>query len=460
MSRVIVVGGGISGLALAHRLEQLLPPVEVLVLEQRPRLGGVIETASRDGFLVECGPNAFPDANPVTLELARSLGLGGRLMPASESAGRNRFLLLGGRLRLLPNSLLSFLTSDLLSWVAKAELLAERFKPRRKSDADESIDSFARRRAGREVAATLADAFVTGILAGDPRLLSVQASFPRLAAYERDHGSVTAGFSAARKQRRLSSPASARAQTWSFDGGLGVLIDALGASLRTRPLTGVNVRRALPCEGGWRVEADGRDGWDARAVILACPSYAQAELLGDHDADLAGQIGGIDYNRVAVVALGYRREDVPHSLDGFGYLSRQRERRDVLGAQWCSSIFASRAPEGHVLMRALCGGWNRPDLLDLSDDRLVAAVRAEMARAVGVTVAPRFCHVVRWPRAIPQYFVGHLERVAVIEERVSRYPGLFVGGSAYRGVAINDCVEQAGKLAERVAGWWRTAEVK
>src|SRR5262249_8395253 len=156
-------------------------------------------------------------------------------------AGRNRFLLLDGRLRLLPNSLLSFLSSDLLSWVAKIEILAERFRPRRDGAADESIDAFARRRAGREVARTLADAFVTGILAGDPRLLSVRAAFPRLAAFERDHGSVTAGFSAARKQRQASSPATARARTWSFDGGLGVLIDALTAALQTRPLTGVNV---------------------------------------------------------------------------------------------------------------------------------------------------------------------------------------------------------------------------
>jgi oxygen-dependent protoporphyrinogen oxidase len=339
--------------------------------------------------------------------------------------------------------------------VAKTELIAERFKPPRRGFADESIDAFARRRAGREVAATLADAFVTGILAGDPRLLSVQAAFPRLAAYERDHGSVQSGFAAARKQRRQAGSATARARTWSFKGGLGVLVDTLASSLRTKVQTGVGVRRVLPLENGWRVEGEGRDGWDADAVVLACPAYRQAEVLGDLDADLAGRVGSIAYNRVAVVALGYRREDVPHSLDGFGYLSRQRERRDVLGAQWCSSIFPGRAPDGTVLMRALCGGWNRGEVVDWPEERLVGAVRAEMAKAVGVTAPPRFCQVTRWPRAIPQYFVGHLDRVAAIEKRVSRYSGLFVGGSAYRGVAINDCVEQASALAGRVTAWWR-----
>lgn len=447
MRRVIVVGGGIWGLTCARRLASLTP-ADVVVLERAGRVGGVIESASEAGYLVERGPNAFPDANPVTLELARELGLGDRLVEASEAAGRNRFLMLGGRLKMLPNSLPSFLGSDLLSWVAKAELVAERFKPRRRRLDDESIDAFARRRGGREIAATLADAFVTGVLAGDPKLLSVQASFPRLAGFERDHGSLTAGLAAAREQR---GPATARAKTWSLTGGLSSLTDALAASLPTPPVTGVEVRRVVRAGQGWRVEAEG-GSWDADAVVLACPAYRQAEILAGLDAGLAEMVSGIAYNRIAVVALGYRREDVPHSLDGFGYLSRQRERRDVLGAQWCSSIFPGRAPAGHVLMRALCGGWHRGDVVGLPDDELVTAVRGEMARAVGVKVAPRFVSVTRWPRAIPQYFVGHLDRVAAIEARASRHAGLHLGGSAYRGVAINDCVEQAGKMARRVAG--------
>jgi oxygen-dependent protoporphyrinogen oxidase len=174
-------------------------------------------------------------------------------------------------------------------------------------------------------------------------------------------------------------------------------------------------------------------------------------MLADLDADLAALIDGIPYNRVAVVALGYRASDVPGSVDGFGYLSPQRTRRDVLGVQWCSSIFPDRAPPGMVLLRAMCGGWNRGEMIDWSDEQLLGAVRAELAQTMHIQAAPVFHHIVRWHRAIPQYHLGHLERVALIEERVSRHRGLYLGGNAYRGVALNDCVEQAGLLADRIA---------
>ena len=229
--------------------------------------------------------------------------------------------------------------------------MTERLRPPRRDDADESIDAFARRRAGREVAETLADAFVSGIHAGDPALLSVLAAFPRLAAMEHEQGSVTKGFIAARRKRRAAGAARA-GRMWSFREGLGLLIETLRDRLRTPPVAGVNVRsvRRLP-EGGWQVHAEGRDAWAADAVALTCPAYQQAALLADEDAELATLIDGIAYNRVAVVALGFRTADVPMSLEGFGYLSPQRERRDVLGVQWCSSIFPERAPTGMVLLR-------------------------------------------------------------------------------------------------------------
>src|SRR5205085_2553892 len=181
--------------------------------------------------------------------------------------------------------------------------------------------------------------------------------------------------------------------------------------------------------------------------------YQQAALLADLDAELAEQVSRIAYNRVTVVGLGYRRADVPHSLDGFGYIASQRARRDILGVQWCSSIFPGRAPDGMVLWRALCGGWHRGEVVDWDDSRLVAAVRAELRLAQGVTAEPTFVHVVRWRSALPQYFVGHPELVAAIEERARRYPGLFLAGNAYHGVALNDCTERAGIVAGRVAGF-------
>jgi oxygen-dependent protoporphyrinogen oxidase len=479
MPRIVVVGAGVSGLTLALRLEQLLPAAEVTILERQARPGGMIQTVARDGFVVEAGPNGFPDNNPSTLDLARGVGLQDRLVAASESAGRNRFLFLRGKLRQLPASMGAFLRSDLLSWPGKLELLAEGVRPRRGRFGDESIDSFARRRAGREVASTLADAFVTGVMAGDPRLLSVQASFPRLAGYERDLGSVTAGMKHAARQRRQREadlrgetlppppgllgrvaalfrprPQPARAgSTWSFDGGLATLTAALAGSLRQQPVLGAAVRRVRKGPRGFVVEGEGHDRWEADAVALTCPAGEQAAALAELDPALAERVGGIAYNSVVVVALGYRRAQSPHPLDGFGYLSPQREGRPVLGVQWCSSIFPGRAPDGMVLLRALCGGWRRRDVVGWPEERLLRAVREELAVALGVRTPPVFHHVVRWPRAIPQYFVGHLERLAWVERRLADHPGLFLGGNPYRGVALNDCVEQSRLLAARLAAW-------
>src|SRR5579884_2448185 len=306
---------------------------------------------------------------------------------------------------------------------------------------------------GGEVAETLADAFVTGIWGGDPSLLSVRATFPRLAELEREHGSVLGGLARARRQRRRDNPGkpASRPRMWSFREGLGLLIATLRSALRTPPLTGVGVRRLVPEAGRWRVEAEGRDALDADAVALTCPAFAQAELLADCDAELAAEVGAIVYNRIVVVAVAYRRGDVPHPLDGFGYLTPQRERRDVLGVQWCSSIFPERTPPDAVLLRALCGGWHRGDIVEWDDDRLVRTVADELRAVLGVRGEPLFSRVVRWPRAIPQYHVGHLARLERIEALRRRHAGLYVGGSAYRGVALTDCVEQAGLLAARMA---------
>jgi oxygen-dependent protoporphyrinogen oxidase len=460
MPRVVIVGGGISGLALAYRLQQRAPDAEVIVLEQAGRLGGTIGTERRDGFQIEIGPNGFLDNKPFTLDLCCDLGLGERLVPASDVARRNRYLFLGGRLHLLPNSLSSFLTSDVISWRTRFLLLAERFRPPRRRGGDESIDAFVRRRVGRDLAETLADAFVTGIYAGDPKLLSVQAALPRLADLEREHGSVLRGMAHVARRRRREGAGRSKASPstglmWSFKEGLGLLIETLRARLRFMPLTGIHVRTVRRiANNGWRVQSDGRDGWDADAVVLACPAFQQATILADEDADLAKAIDGIPYNRIAVVALGYRTADVSRRLDGFGYLAPQRQRRDVLGVQWCSSIFPERAPPGLVLLRAMCGGWNRPEMIAWDDEKLLGVVHGELRSAMGIRAAPVFHHIVRWPQAIPQYHLGHLERVAWIENRLSRHPGLFLGGNAYRGVALNDCVEQAGLLAERIA-WHR-----
>lgn len=455
MKRVVVVGAGVSGLSAAYRLQQQAADVDISVLEQRDRVGGNAWTERRDGYQVEIGPNGFLDSKPTTVALCRDLGLGDRLVAASEGSARNRYLLLDGKLRALPSGLLAFLGSDLLSMRGKLGFFLERFRPKRTDTRDESVDAFARRRAGAEVAEVFADALVTGIHAGDPALLSIRAAFPRVAGLERDHGSVIKGIGQSAKQRRAEAKARGEAyqrpgRMWSFRDGLRVLVETLRDQLRRPPVVGVSVRRLEKDGPGWLLSGDGSDRWEADAVLLTCPAYQQAALLHDIDRDLADQIGSIAYNRIAVVALGYRAADVPTPLDGFGFIAPQRTRRDLLGVQWCSSIFAARAPDGHVLLRALCGGWHRAEVVGWDDDRLLNAVRAELRLAMGIQAAPRFHHIARWDRAIPQYHVGHLERVAGIEKRLERHAGLFLGGNAYHGVALNDCTEQAEVLARRL----------
>jgi oxygen-dependent protoporphyrinogen oxidase len=461
MARVVIVGAGISGLALAYRLQQLDPALDITLLEQHDRPGGKIWTERREGFQVEIGPNGFLDTKPSTTDLCRDLGLGDRLLPASEGSSRNRYLFLDGRMRALPGGLTAFLRSDLLSWRGKLDLFLERFRRNRRPRRDESIDAFARRRAGPEAADVFADALVTGIHAGDPKLLSVRATFPRLDRLEEQYGSVLKGMARSARQRRKeetarTGPDRRPGRMWSFREGLRLLVETLCARLTRPPLLGVNVRtlHGEPSQdqapARWVVGAEGKDHWIADAVVLACPAYHQAAILADLDWELANRVGDISYNRVAVIALGYRRADVPGALDGFGYIAPQRDRRDVLGVQWCSSIFPDRAPANRVLLRAMCGGWHRAEVAGWEDARLLEAVRHELHLAMGIEAAPLFHHIVRWDRAIPQYHLGHLQRVAWIEARLQRYPGLFLAGNAYHGVAMNDCTEQAEVLAGRI----------
>jgi oxygen-dependent protoporphyrinogen oxidase len=461
MGHVLILGAGISGLTVAYRLQQLLAEATVTVLEPRDRPGGTIWTARQDGFQVEIGPNGFLDTKPTTLQLCRDLGLGDRLIAASDVAGKNRYLFVDGRLKPLPGGLLAFLGSRLLSWRGKLNLLTERFRRSHSHAADESVDAFAARRAGREVADVFADALVTGIHAGDPRLLSVRAAFPRLAALEREYGSVIKGLGRAAKERRAQAMARGEAyqrpgKMWSFQDGLRLLVETLAGQLKHQPLYGVDVRRLTvardtnPQRPPWTASV-GQDDWTADAVVLACPAYQQASLVADVDLQLADNMAAIAYSRVAVVALGYRRGDVPGKLDGFGFIAPQRTRRDLLGVQWCSSIFPGRAPDGAVLLRAMCGGWHRGDVVGWDDERLLQAVRAELKLAVGIQAQPIFHHITRWDRAIPQYHLGHIERVAAIEHRAAQHPGLFLTGNSYHGVAMNDCTEHACEIARRVA---------
>ena len=454
----VVVGGGIWGLACTRALIRGGHPGVVKLFEASGRPGGKIHSLSRSGFLIESAANGFLDTNPATINLCRDLGLGDRLVVASGTASRNRFVYLKGKLHRLPAGLWGGLTSGVISWGSKWRVFTERFRRPTIPNEDESIAAFGRRRLGRELTETLLDAFVTGIWAGDPEKLSVRSCFPRWHEWEVTHGSLSGGMLARRRERiseaRLAGqepPGSPR--MWSLKGGLVELVDALAKdcnqAIRTNAAV-MGLKHNPHLTKPWELQLEG-ETIQADQVVLATPPDAQAELLELLDKEISGELSSIPSNSICLVGLGFPKKDVPKHLDGFGYLSPQREGRPVLGVQWCSDIFPDlRAPEGMALWRALAGGPKNTEVLRASDTELVSTVREELARVTGLNTAPELVEVVRWPKAIPQYLVGHslrLERIALL---LGKFPGLFLGGSGFKGVALNDCVDQAHLMAKRV----------
>ena len=451
---VVVVGGGIAGLAIAWELltrPGLLPEgVGVDVLEAAPRAGGNIRTERRDGYLCEWGPTGFLDDAPATLDACRRLGLGPRLTGANENAKR-RFVVRGGKLRELPSGLLSFLGSDVISLRGRLRVLGEPLVPQRRSDADESVFDFARRRIGHEAAAVLVDALVTGIWAGNADHLSLRSALPKLHALERDHGGLVRGMIA--KRGAGGGAAGPSGRLTSFPDGLQELTGTLSAALGSNLHLGARVTSIERLAGaGFRVAVDGARPREAGAVVLACPAWLAAPLLTDLDGRLAGAVSGIPAAAVAVLHLGFAREDAT-GLAGFGFLVPRGESAKVLGVLLPSNIFPNRAPEGHVLATVMLGGARDPSAVEGTDDALIDAAASALASFAGVRAAPRFTLAIRHPRAIPQYVLGHADRLAAIAERMRHLPGLFLAGNSYRGIAINSCLAEAPSVAGSVAAF-------
>lgn len=446
MTVIAVIGGGISGLALTHRLRSR--GKDAVLLEAGPRLGGNIQSRERDGFLTEMGPNGFLDKEPATRELAASVGVEALIRPADPAAKR-RYLYTGGKLRAAPGSPPAFLKSDILPLGARLRVIAELFTSRAPEGMDESLGAFGRRHLGDTATKVLLDAVQTGIYAGDVEKLSVGATFPLLTQLEREHRSLILGAIRMQKAQRKALPSGEPRKLTgtlsTFEGGLQTLVNGLTRALGPAARTGARVEGLIPSQGGWRVSVleHGRHAeLLASQVVLATPAHVAAGLLRPLDEKLSALLEGITYAPIAVVHLGYAPGSTPPP-DGFGFLVPSQEKRRLLGAIHASTVFPFRAPGGRVLYTCMVGGARQPELVGLDEEALSTLVRDELRDLVGVTASPIFTEIIRWPRGIPQYNVGHLERVSSIDAALVRLPGLHLAGNAYKGIGLNDCIRNA-----------------
>lgn len=462
--RLAVVGSGPAGLAAAHRAVELARErgldLDLVLLDARERLGGTVHTEKVDGFLIESGPDSFLSEKPWALALCGRLGVEDRLV-RTDDRYRRTYVWFGGRLHPLPDGfqllaptrLVPFATSSLFSWPGKLRMALDLVLPRGTPGDDESLGSFVRRRLGREALERVAQPLVAGIYTADPDELSLGATMPRFLDLEREERSLILGLWKLMRRAPAVGTSGAR---WSlfvtFRGGMGELVDTIAARLPAGSVRlGQRVTGLERRGDGWRLGLGGGH-LDADRVILATEAFNAARLLRSFDPALALLLEGVPYSSAATVSCGFRRADVPHPLDGFGFVVPRSEGKDLLAATFSSVKYPGRAPDGHLLIRGFLGGSLGARVLELDDESLVARTRAELRQALGITAEPLVTRVFRWPASMPQYPVGHLRNVEAMERRQAELPGLALAGAAYRGVGIADSVRSGEAAAERALG--------
>jgi oxygen-dependent protoporphyrinogen oxidase len=455
---VVIVGGGIAGLATAYELHRR--GIAFQLLERAPRAGGVILSEEVDGFVLDGGPDALLIQKPDGVRLCEELGIGDRLVPTKLP--RLAYIQRGGALHALPaGSVLGiptewapFIRTKLFSWPGKIRMGLELFVPPRRDDSDESIGSFMSRRFGREAVTYLAEPLLAGIHAGDVDRLSIRALFPRFVEAERKQGSLLKAFRP-KPRTRNTKPATRNPDGAfkSLPGGLSELVRAL---VKVLPADSVQLNTTITRVGGagpYFVEREDGARLDARAIVLAAPAFVTSALTREFDAELSRACGEIPYASAATVALAFRREQIAHPLNGSGFVVPRVENAGIMAGSWLSSKWPHRAPEGSVLLRTFVGGARDPNALERSDAELVETSLRALGPLLGISGAPTLTRVFRWNRANAQHEVGHLDRLAAIERAVARHPGVYVTGSGFRGTGIPDCVADGRATAGQVAEW-------
>jgi len=455
MNRIVIIGGGISGLAAAHRVLELNQAAHVTILEASDRLGGTIQTEHRDGFLIERGPDSFISEKPHAIALAKRLGIESQLIQTNEEYRRS-FIVRDGRLRavpegfqlMAPSRMWPFITSDIFSLAGKMRMAADLLLPRKSTNGstDESLASFVRRRLGEEALTRMAQPMVGGIYTADPETLSLRATLPRFLDMEQKHRSLILAMARQGRAQKTGTSGARYSLFLSFNRGMQVLVDPLtriNADLRVKTRA-----QRLTFDRGWTITTDKDEQIKADGVCLAVPAYVAAALLSDIDARLAEKLRAIKYASTATINFGYRRAAIAHPLNGFGFVVPVVENRSVIACTFSSVKFSGRAPDGHVLLRAFAGGALQPEIFALDETEMSKRVEADLHELLGIREDPRFIEVTKWERSMPQYEVGHLDRVSEIEKLVTELPGLSLAGNAYRGAGIPDCVRSGEAAAE------------
>jgi oxygen-dependent protoporphyrinogen oxidase len=466
MKRIAIVGAGIAGLSTAYYLSQRArkggQQMEIALLEKEQRLGGSLLTEQTDDFLLEGGPDCFISEKPWALQLCRELGLEREVIGTNLQL-RRTFILSKGRLHeipegfmlLAPTSLWPFVKSSLFSLSGKARMGLDLLLPRKKSDREESLAAFVLRRLGREALERIAEPLVAGIHAGDPTTMSLKSTFPRFIDLEREQRSIIWGMYHRKKQFALQR--SSYTMFITLRKGMEGLITALQKTLAPETIVlgqeviAVEKRMGKPSSRPrYSLLLKGKKKtMEADVVVLATPAFVTAKLLQGMDRDIKQLFNTIPYVSTATINLGYERTQIRHPLDGYGFVVPRLEKRSIMAATFSSIKFAGRAPQGKVLLRCFVGGAKNEEIVSWKDTKLLAAVRRDIEEILKITGAPLLARIFRWHKAMPQYTLGHEARLSRIEQGIARHSGLFVTGSAYRGIGISDCIHEAELIAEQ-----------
>ncbi len=464
---IVVVGGGITGMAAAYTVQQKArqtgQAVRFVLVEASQRLGGKIISERVDDFLVDGGPDCFIRQKPWASDLCLELGLGDQLIGTNDKQ-RKVYVLNHGKLAPLPDGVMliiptrfmPFVTSTLISWPGKIRMGMDLFIPRRKDDEDESVGSFVRRRLGTEALDKIAEPLMSGIHVSDPEKQSVLATFPRFRNIEKKHGSLIKGMLAQRRTHTASqqpaAPSKVPASMFvSLQGGLGQMVDSLAAALTDgQVLCGVKVSRLeRQPAGDYQVTLDNGEQIAAEAVILAAPAYVSSELVQEVAPQAAREMAAIRYVSTATVSVAYRKADIHKPFVGHGLVIPKKENREISACTWTSLKFNHRAPEDYLLLRCFVGGPGQEERVDLSDAAMLELVKRELKALLKIDAEPQMARIYRWHKANPQYEVGHLDRVKAMHAGLETSPGLYAAGSAFDGVGVPDCVHQGQEAARK-----------